>query len=230
MNEDLSGAKQKSATGSFWLLLLLLGGTLAVLCRQGFRPYEVSGPTTCPWARWWRVPPGRPALFSAVGRIFTGWAAPTSPSRPIDQHLHVDPVAGASPQILRPLSMFFLDSAPGFCSANCASAGWLACSRIGGGLNMHYFSNACWGLGQWSICSGLIFIALGILVSPDIENLWIKGVLAGLSTGMAVMEGFDVGAILSIYVAVFCGFPVPVTESDPAKGGGKRSMWGRCWW
>ncbi len=27
--------------GSFLLLLLLLGGTLAVLCREGFKPYEV---------------------------------------------------------------------------------------------------------------------------------------------------------------------------------------------
>src|SRR5580658_9333271 len=41
MNEDSSGAKQKRFNGSFLMLLLLLGGTLAVLCRQGFRPYEV---------------------------------------------------------------------------------------------------------------------------------------------------------------------------------------------
>src|SRR5580658_10948199 len=60
----------------------------------------------------------------------------------------------------------------------------------------------------------MIFVALGILVSPDIEKLWIKAVLAGLSTGMAVMEGFDVGAIMSLYVACFVVFLFLSTEQD----------------
>src|SRR5580658_990071 len=61
----------------------------------------------------------------------------------------------------------------------------------------------------------MIFVALGVLVSPNIEVLWIKAVLAGLSTGMAVMEGFDVGAIMSLYVACFMVFLFLSTESDP---------------
>ena len=67
----------------------------------------------------------------------------------------------------------------------------------------------------------MILIALGLIVSPYIERLWIKGVLAGLCTGMAVMEGIDVGAILSIYVGVFLIFWFLSIGPDPAKGARK---------
>jgi hypothetical protein len=83
---------------------------------------------------------------------------------------------------------------------------------IGAGLNMHFFSNACWGLGTWTVCCGMLFVALGIIVSPSIKPLWIKGALAGLSVGMMVMEGFDVGAILSVYVGIFVAFFFLLTE------------------
>ena len=41
MNGDSTDTKQKRFDGSFMLLLLLLGGTLAVLCHEGFKPYYV---------------------------------------------------------------------------------------------------------------------------------------------------------------------------------------------
>ena len=67
----------------------------------------------------------------------------------------------------------------------------------------------------------MILMALGILVSPYIEKLWIKAVLAGFSTGVAVMEGFDSGAILSIYVAVFVVFWFLSNDTSPAAGARK---------
>jgi hypothetical protein len=96
----------------------------------------------------------------------------------------------------------------------------MACviAGLGAGLNMHFFSNACWGLGTWDVSAAMVFVALGILVSPDIRQLWVKGVLAGLSVGMVVMEGFDVGAIFSIYVGIYLVFYFLTTESNPAKG------------
>ena len=80
-----------------------------------------------------------------------------------------------------------------------AMAGTLA--GIAAGLNMHFFSNGCWGLGTWTVSCGMVFVALGILASPRIRPLWVKGVLAGLSVGMVVMEGFDVGAIFSAFMS-----------------------------
>jgi len=41
MNGKIPGSQPKRFDGSFLLLVLLLGGTLAILCREGFHPYEV---------------------------------------------------------------------------------------------------------------------------------------------------------------------------------------------
>jgi hypothetical protein len=223
MNEDLPVAKQKKCNSSFWLLLLLLGGTLAVLCRQGFRPYEVFWANDLPLGALVESSGRLPASFFGCWSDFYWLGGPNVAFPP---NLTNICMAILSPEhhlkFYVPLSMFFLGFGAWFLFRQLRFSP-MACAigGLGAGLNMHYFSNACWGLGQWSICSGLIFIALGILVSPDIEKLWIKGVLAGLCTGMAVMEGFDVGAILSIYVAVFVVFRFLSTESDPAKRMGK---------
>ena len=34
---------------------------------------------------------------------------------------------------------------------------------IAAGLNMHFFSTACWGLGTWNMSAGMIFLALAAL-------------------------------------------------------------------
>jgi hypothetical protein len=101
-----------------------------------------------------------------------------------------------------------------------------ALGGLGAGLNMHFLSNACWGLGQWNVCCGMVLIALGILASSDIRPLWLKAVLAGLSTGMAVMEGFDVGAIMSVYVGLFLAFLYLTAEEKPALRAGKTLLAG----
>jgi hypothetical protein len=88
---------------------------------------------------------------------------------------------------------------------------------LAAGLNMHCFSNACWGLGTWNIAMAMIFLALAALVTDSIRQSWIKAILAGLAVGMAVMEGFDSGAILSVYVGVFTVFLCWMTESTVAR-------------
>ncbi len=219
MNEDSSGAKQKRFSGSFLLLLLLLGGALAVLCRQGFRAYEVF------WSN--DLPLGAVAESSArlPGSFFGYWADfywLGGANVAFPPNLSNILLAILTPQVhlkfYAPLSMLFLGFGAWFFFRQ-LRFGRMACviGGLGAGLNMHFFSNACWGLGTWNVCCGMIFIALGILVSPHIERLWIKGVLAGLSTGMAVMEGFDVGAIMSLYVAAFVVFLFLSTELNAVK-------------
>jgi hypothetical protein len=216
MNEDLSGAKQKRFNGSFLLLLLLLGGTLAVLCRQGFRPYEVFWANDVPLGAMMESSARLPGSFFGYWSDFYWLGGPNVAFPP---NLSNICMAILTPtihlKIYPPLSMFFLGFGAWFFFRQLRFSP-MACviGALGAGLNMHFFSNACWGLGVWNVCCGMIFVALGVLVSPSIEKLWIKGVLAGLSTGMAVMEGFDVGAIMSLYVAVFVVFLFFSTESD----------------
>jgi hypothetical protein len=222
MNEDSSGAKQKLFNGSF-LLLLLLGGTLAVLCRQGFRPYEVFWANDLPLGALMESSAHLPGSFFGYWSDFY-WLGGANVAFP--PNLSNICMAILSPEvhlkIYAPLSMFFLGFSAWFFFRQLRFSPMVCViGGLGAGLNMHFFSNACWGLGEWNVCCGMIFIALGILVSPDIEKLWIKGVLAGLSTGMAVMEGFDVGAIMSLYVAAFLLFLFLSTESDLFTGARK---------
>ncbi len=73
-------------------------------------------------------------------------------------------------------------------------------------LNTDFFSYACWGLGTLTLSVASIFLALAALGPPSGRRVWIRTALAGLAVGMAVMEGFDVGAILSLYMAAFVLF------------------------
>ncbi len=70
-------------------------------------------------------------------------------------------------------------------------------------LNMNAFSNACWGLPSWTLAWGCVFLALAALVSSSIRQTWIKLALAGFAVGANVMQGYDMGAIFSLYVAAF---------------------------
>jgi hypothetical protein len=118
-------------------------------------------------------------------------------------------------KIYAPFSLFFA----GFCA-------WVffrqlefnpAVCLLGGvatGLNMHFFSIACWGLGSWNMAAGMVFLALAALSAKSIPQIWAKGILAGLAVGLDLMEGFDVGAILSVYVGLFIVWRI-FTEEGP---------------
>jgi len=228
MNGTSSAAKQQRGKGSFFLLLLLLGGTLAVLCRQGFRPYEVF------WANDITLGAAKDSSSRLPGAIFACWGDYFwlgGPNVAYPPNLSNFCMALLSPEIhlkfYAPLSMFFLGFGAWFFFRQLRFApGVCVLGGLGAGLNMHFFSNACWGLPQWDVCAAMIFIALGILVSSAIGPLWLKGVLAGLSTGMAVMEGFDVAAILSIYVGIFLAFLFLTENEELALRAGKTLLVG----
>lgn len=75
-------------------------------------------------------------------------------------------------------------------------------------LNMDSFSYACWGLPTVSTAPGMVFLALAALHGADRGHPVLKAALAGMAVGMGVMQGFDVGAIFSLYVAAFTFFLV----------------------
>jgi hypothetical protein len=84
---------------------------------------------------------------------------------------------------------------------------------IAAGLNMSFVSTACWGQGNWNLAMGMTFLALAALSSKSIKQLWAKAILAGLAVGVNIMEGFDVGAIMSVYVGIFVLFQALTEES-----------------
>src|SRR5262249_29438072 len=101
---------------------------------------------------------------------------------------------------------------------------WLFCRQLGfnsivgllvglaAALNSNYFSNACWGLASRALTMATTFLALAALVSGSARYRWINLILAGLAVGFGVMEGFDNGAIFSLYVTAFVIVQTLVTE------------------
>src|SRR5438309_13270 len=70
-------------------------------------------------------------------------------------------------------------------------------------LNTTAFSVACWGLPTWPLACAMNLFAISALVTPSIRNPAVKAALSGFAVGLGVMEGFDVGAILSVFTAAF---------------------------
>jgi hypothetical protein len=224
MNEDTSpvktGGRKSSLLMALLVLLLVLGGALAVLCHQGFLPHRIH------WAN--DMPLGAMLDSSArlPGTLFGHWGylewlgspvPSSSPAFSILLQMLFPPEIYL--KIFLPFSMFFLGFGAwlffresGFAPGVCIVGGLAA------GLNMHYFSNGCWGLGTWAVSAAMVFIALAVIVSPAIRPAWVKAALAGLAVGMVVMEGFDSGAILTLYVGVFIVFYFLTTAASPKQG------------
>lgn len=77
-------------------------------------------------------------------------------------------------------------------------------------LNSGFFSVACWGVVAHTNTIAMTFFAMAALISAQnaVSPLqrWVRIALAGLAVGMGVAEGADVGAIFSVYVALFAMF------------------------
>ena len=68
-------------------------------------------------------------------------------------------------------------------------------------LNSTCFSVACWGVAADDIAIGMSFLALAAVADTSSRQSWLRLILAGFAVGMGVVEGSDVGAILSLFVA-----------------------------
>jgi hypothetical protein len=220
MNGDTSAPKQRKQRGGLLVLLIVLGGALAVLCHQGFLPHQVFWANDVPLGAMLDSCDSVPGTFAGHWGIlyYIGGSAPSS-SPSFTTLLQMIFPPGIYLKIYAPLTMLFLGVGAwlffrqlGFAPPVCVVGG------LGAGLNMHFFSNACWGLGQWNIAAAMVFITLAVLVSPSVRPLWVKAAIAGLSVGMVVMEGFDVGAILSLYVGFFIVFYFLTAAPSPARG------------
>ena len=198
----------------FWLAVLL-GGSLVVLFFQSFQPDQVLfvNDTTLGQMK---------AAANHLPEAFTGKWHPGG-------WVGIEGVAAASTvsallslvlspeiflKIYAPFSLFFV----GFCAwvfYRQLEFSALVCllGGVAAGLNMHFFSIACWGLGSWNMAAGMMFLALAVLHAKSIPQIWARGILAGLATGMTLMEGFDVGAILCLYIGSFIVWHVFTREA-----------------
>lgn len=220
MNEGRSSPIGQNNRGGLLALLLVLIGALAVLCHQGFLPHRVM----------WANDVSLGAMLDPSNQlpgIFTGhwgtleWIGGSGPSSPLTVTTLLQTILPATiyMKIYAPVTMLLLGFGAGlffrqlgFAPSVCVIGG------LGAGMNMHFFSNACWGLGNWGVSAAGVFVALAVLVSPSIRPIWVKAALGGICVGLVVMEGYDVGAILSLYVGLFLVFYFLRIAPNPFQG------------
>ena len=206
-----------------WLVFIaILCGALAVLFYQSFVPGQVlfanDGTLGAMKAASNRLP-GRFTGYLAVPLL--AWHRSARRIAKNLNHTGNGPFPEIYLKVYAPFTLLFLGFSAwiffrqlGFDPMVCALGG------VAAGLNMHFFSIACWGLGSWNLAAGMIFLALAALSTNSIRQTWAKAVLAGLAVGMNVMEGFDVGAILSLYAGasiVFRAFNQPSGLREKAR-------------
>jgi hypothetical protein len=190
------------------LLLIILGAVLLGLFHECLKPNYYVFSNDAPLGAMKAADNALPDVFS--GRwVSLNWVGFETPSAAPD----FSALSGTllSPELLYkvypPLCLMILGLSVwlffrqlGFGPMTCLVGGVVA------GLNMHFLSIACWGLGIWVLASASMFLTLAAMVSPAIRQPWTRAILAGLGVGLGVTEGFDIGAILSLFCGVFVVF------------------------
>ena len=99
----------------------------------------------------------------------------------------------------------------------------LVCGLVGiaGILNSDFFSYGCWGLGTVVLAAAFFFFAISVWKSAKTFGVWGSSILSGLCLGICVMEGFDVGIILSMLFALFVAWEMfePKSENNIIESG-----------
>lgn len=122
-----------------------------------------------------------------------------------------------------PLSLFFAGIAAWLFFRALKFNRWVCLlGGVASALNGNIFSTACWGLSQWAVARGFVFLALAALVGGWSGRAWLKAGLAGFCIGLGVMEGFDVGALYSVLVGIFAFFVGWLVTGATGTGTGAR--------
>lgn len=150
-----------------------------------------------------------------------GAAGATSPS--ITQLYLVIGGAVGCAKFYAPFALFILGLCAWFCFRR-MGFGPAACvlGGLAAMLNSGFFSAACWGVAGQCITFGMAYLAVGLLFDrgddaavvarEDVRvpssplGRFASLALAGMAIGMGLMEGADIGAIFSVYVAAFVMF------------------------
>ncbi len=218
MQTNTAPANNPGGSRTFLLLLLALGCVLLFLFNGGLDPKQVLFSNDAPLGAMTAKANAMPSSFFGYWQDLN-WLGFTGPS-PAPSFTSLL-VSTFSPKtflnIYAPLSLLFLGISAfvffrqlNFYPAVCVLAAMAAA------LNGNFLSNAAWGQSSRPLTLAFSFLALAAIQSSRKRFSWIKIILAGFAVGLAVTEGFDVGAIFSLYVGAFVLFLAWVSESTTA--------------
>lgn len=204
-------AKTVGATGikhPFLWIALLLVVILAFLFRQSFHSDYVAYSNDGPYGLQAAECTSMPSTISGMW-FDLGWLGNEGISASPDVTtalLSIFPLHTYM-NLFYPVSLFIVGICACFCLRQFKLAP-LACilGGLAAALNSDFFSTAVWGVAPQIISFGANYLALGLLAGASGRRSWIRVILAGLAVGLGVMEGFDNGAIFSLFVAAFALF------------------------
>lgn len=120
-------------------------------------------------------------------------------------------------KFVAPISLLVLGLSAWLCLYRMGFNRWVCLlGSLAAAFDMSVFSNTCWGLCGWTFQRAFTFLALAGLVNPRNRYFTLRLMLAGSCVGLGIMEGFDVGAIFSLYVAAFVAFQAWVQKETLA--------------
>ena len=207
MRETLPNRSSLTAFGLFVLLVLFILGIVF---------NKLASPGTILFSN--DAPLGAVTAYSSVAMTFFSGAwhhlnwlgniAPSAlPNVTYGLYLLWGPVVYS--KLFFPISMLLLAvGAWVLCRALGFNFGTAAVVGLAAMLNGDPFSYGAWGLPSQVLNMASAFVALGLVAgaTPEKRFNWIRYALAGAAVGMGLMEGYDVGAIFSLYVAAFTFF------------------------
>ncbi|HYT61212.1 MAG TPA: hypothetical protein VEL06_13640, partial [Haliangiales bacterium] len=121
-------------------------------------------------------------------------------------------------KIYAPVGVFLLGVSAWFLFRQLRFRPWVCVlGGLAAALNGTAFSSACWGLANWPLAWAMNWFAISALVTPSIRHWPLKAALAGFAVGIGVMEGFDVGAIFSLFTAAFAFLRGMTADEAPGK-------------
>jgi Bacterial membrane protein YfhO len=203
----------------FLVSLFCLLGILVLLFHQSFEPNMVVHSNDGPLGSIVAKSSSLPGTYSGYWQDLTwvGTAQPSAmPNISVTLNLLLGPYLFAK---FYPAIALFVLGLSAWLFFRQTKLAPIACllGALAAALNSDYFSVACWGVAAQPICFGMNFLALAAVADLSTHR-WIKLILAGFAVGMGVMEGFDIGAIFSVFVGVYVLFQAWNTESDTATG------------
>ena len=204
-NSTNSAPGKLAGLKAFLVCAGLLAIPLAVLFWRSLEPDEVvfsnDGPLGAMVATQNRMPAIITGLWQDLNWL--GSSAPSPSPTPSTLLRLVTSPFGFS-KFLCPYALIILGLCAWFCFRRLRLSPW-ACifGALAAALSSHFLSTACWGVATQVICAGMNFVAVGLVADASPRRRWMTIPLAGMAVGMGVMEGYDIGAIFSIFAAAF---------------------------
>ncbi|MCW5558086.1 MAG: YfhO family protein, partial [Verrucomicrobiae bacterium] len=202
---DRSGAPRNT----LWIALATIAGVLVWLWRESLAPSQMAFSNDAPL--------GLMSAYSEYrwGNFFRGswnplvWlGSPVLPLQPsFSNLLYLILGPALFGKFIAPLSLFFLGIAV---FVLCRTLGFVVpvatLAGLAAALNTNFVSHAGWGLGSRASSLAFAVFAFAALSPGDSRRFWVRSIFAGIAVGLSVVEGADVGAILSLYVAAYALF------------------------